>query len=486
MAEEKNKAADEAEKESSGYRWRNWSRELRCEPQLIARPHTREGMVSAIVAASEEGRTVKVAGSGHSFTPAALTDGTMLRIESLSRVLEVDRVGGRVKVEAGIMLGDLNRRLDKHGVALENLGDIDRQTLGGAISTATHGTGARLGNISSQIEAMEVVGADGTLHELSEASDPDAFRAARVGIGALGAIYSVTLRTVPAFRIDRTDRNRPLDEVIAGMDTFANDLDHFEFYVFPHTSTALCRESTRTDAAPKPPNPIAAYAQEVMFENWVAGAFAGVSRFVPAATPTLTRMAAAGAGTSRTLDHSFRVFASERRIKFTEMEYCVPRANAREAVEGVLEIANRPELGVAFPIEVRFVAGDDALPQPLPRAGLLLRGRPLRPPRRSRAVLRRRRGPHGAVRRPAPLGQAPHARRRRPPRPLPALRRLPRGARPARSGRRLRQRVHRPRAGTGRGAGREEGQAEEVLGPKGVRPFRPPRGVRPFRQNATP
>ncbi len=321
-------------------------------------------MVSAIVAASEEGRTVKVAGSGHSFTPAALTDGTMLRIESLSRVLEVDRVGGRVKVEAGIMLGDLNRRLDKHGVALENLGDIDRQTLGGAISTATHGTGARLGNISSQIEAMEVVGADGTLHELSEASDPDAFRAARVGIGALGAIYSVTLRTVPAFRIDRIDRNRPLDEVIAGMDTFANDLDHFEFYVFPHTSMALCRESTRTDAAPKPPNPVAAYAQEVMFENWVAGAFAGVSRFVPAATPTLTRMAAAGAGTSRTLDHSFRVFASERRIKFTEMEYCVPRANAREAVEGVLEIANRPELGVAFPIEVRFVAGDDALLSP--------------------------------------------------------------------------------------------------------------------------
>jgi L-gulono-1,4-lactone dehydrogenase len=211
---------------------------------------------------------------------------------------------------------------------------------------------------------MELVSGDGTLHELSEASDADAFRAARVGLGALGAIYSVTLRTVPSFRIERIDRKRPLDEVLGDLDGLAAEFDHFEFYVFPYTETALCRESTRTDAAARPPNPVASYLQEVAFENWVAGSFAALARYVPASIPPLAKVAAAGAGTNRLLDHSFRVYASERRIKFTEMEYCVPRANARAAVEGVIEIANRPELKVAFPIEVRFVAADDALLSP--------------------------------------------------------------------------------------------------------------------------
>lgn len=349
------------ERAETGYRWRNWSREQRCRPTLIARPHTREGMIAAVVEAAAAGHKVKVAGSGHSFTPAALTDGTMLRIEALNRILEIDRVTGRVRVEAGITLGDLNRRLDRHGLALENLGDIDRQTLAGAISTATHGTGARWRNLSAQVEAIELVTADGVLHEISGG---DELRAARVGIGALGAIYAVTLRAIPSFRIDRTDRTRPLAEVIASIDELAAGYDHFEFYVFPHTETALCRESTRTDAAPDPPAAISTYAQEVVLENWVAAGFATIARFVPASVPAISRLAAAGAGVSHKVDHSFRVFASERHLKFTEMEYCVPRACAREAVEGVLEIANRRELAVAFPIEVRFAAGDDALLSP--------------------------------------------------------------------------------------------------------------------------
>ena len=352
------------EDEESGYRWRNWSREQRCRPVVMARPHTREGMISAIVAAHEDGRKIKAAGSGHSFSGAALTDGTMLRIEQLHRTLAVDRERGLVKVEAGIELGALNRRLDRLGLALANMGDIDRQTLGGAISTATHGTGARLQNISAQIEALEIVGADGTLRELSESSDPDAFRAARVGIGALGAIYSVTLRTTSPFRIERIDRARPLEETLGSLDELADGFDHFEFYVFPHTDTALCRESTHTDAAADPPSRASVYAQEVVFENWVAAAFVGISRRVPAAIPTLSKGFAAGSGTSRKLDHSFRVFASDRRTKFTEMEHAVPRAHAREAIEGVIEIANRREFGVSFPIEVRFVAADDALLSP--------------------------------------------------------------------------------------------------------------------------
>ncbi len=342
-------------------RWRNWSGEQLCRPLKIARPRTREGLILSIVEANETGQPIKVAGSGHSFTGAALTDGTMVQIDLLDRVLDVDRSSGLVKVEAGVVLGDLNRRLDQRGLALENLGDIDRQTLAGSISTGTHGTGIRFGNLSSQVEAIEVVSADGTLHEISESSDPDGWRAARVGIGALGAIYSVTLQTVTNFRIDRTDRPRPLGDVLAALDQFVDEIDHFEFYVFPHTEAALCRESMRTQVPAKPSSPAAVYAQEVVVENWLAGAFVQIARHVPAAIPTLSRMASAGTGKSRKIDQSYRVYASERRVKFTEMEYSIPRANAREAVERVLEIANRPELQVCFPIEVRFAAGDDAM-----------------------------------------------------------------------------------------------------------------------------
>ena len=345
-------------------RWRNWSGEQTCRPAEIVWAHTREGLIAAITAARSEDRRIRAAGSGHSFNDIALGDDTMLRLELLDRILSFDRVTGLVKVEAGIVLGDLNRRLARDGMALENLGDIDHQTLAGSISTATHGTGARFGNLSSQIESMELIGADGSLVELSTSSDPDAFLAARVGLGALGVIYSVTLRTVPAFRLDRTDRPRPLDETLARIDELADEFDHFEFYVFPHSETAICRESTRTDQPPEPPGAIATFAQEVVVENWVAGGFVALSRHVPSAIPALSRMAVAGAGKSRTIDEGYRVFASDRRVRFTEMEHAVPREHARAAIERVLELMNDSDLAVSFPIEVRFVAADDAMLSP--------------------------------------------------------------------------------------------------------------------------
>ncbi|MEO7197777.1 MAG: D-arabinono-1,4-lactone oxidase [Solirubrobacterales bacterium] len=349
---------------ATGPRWRNWSREQRCRPHSIVRPHTREGLIAAIVEANDAGRQIRASGSGHSFNSSALTDGTMLRLDALDRILKVDHAAQLVKVEAGIELWALNQRLDRLGLALENLGDIDRQTLAGSISTATHGTGARYRNRSAQVTGLELITADGTTLELSEDSDPDGFRAARVGIGALGVIYAVTLRVVPPFRIDRTDRQRPLAETLGRLDELVDSLDHFEFFVFPHADRALCRESTRTDAPARPRGKAGEYAQEVVLENWVGAGFASVARLVPATIPTLSKLATAGAGSSRRLDHSFRVFASERRLKFTEMEYAVPRANAREAIQAALDIANRRELKVAFPIEVRFVAGDDAMLSP--------------------------------------------------------------------------------------------------------------------------
>jgi FAD-linked oxidoreductase len=344
-------------------RWSNWARDQVCQPAVIERPQSREELCEVVARAATAGRKVRASASGHSFTDIALTDDVMVRLDHLTRPLSFDAATGLFKVEAGIVLGDLNRVLDEHGVAFANLGDIDRQTIAGAISTGTHGTGERFQNLGAQIAALELVTADGQLVTIDE-SEPELLRAARVGLGALGVIYSVTVRTVPAYTLHRVDNPKPLEETLARLDELNAANDHFEFYCFPHTRTALCRETKRTDAPPAPRHPAAVYLQEVVVENWVGQLFALAARRMPRRVPQLARMAADGVGRSTKIDRSYRVFASERRIKFTEMEYGVPREHAREAFERVLAIAERPELAVGYPIEVRFVAPDDAFLSP--------------------------------------------------------------------------------------------------------------------------
>ena len=344
--------------------WRNWAGDQRCLPTRIEAPANRAELVEAVARAGGEGLTVRAAGHGHSFTDIACTGGVMLDLRGLGRVLQVDADAGLVKVESGIGMRAMNEAIWGHGLALENLGDIDKQTISGAVSTATHGTGSRFRNISSQIQAMELVLDDGTLLELSEESDPDGIRAARVGLGALGIVATLTLRTVPAFSIRRLDSPHPLDEVLERIDDLADGSDHFEFYVFPHTRTALLRQSERTEESPRPKNPAARFATDVVAENWVMGAIARLGRASPTRIPRLARFVSGQLGRSTTLDRSYRVFASQRRIRFTEMEYAIPRRHAAEAVPRVLEAAERDEAGVGFPIEVRFVAADDSMLSP--------------------------------------------------------------------------------------------------------------------------
>ncbi|UJA21263.1 FAD-binding protein [Thermoleophilia bacterium SCSIO 60948] len=347
--------------------WRNWSRELTCHPVAIERPGTAEDLCAVVSRAAESGQRVRASASGHSFSDVALTDGVMVRLDRLDRILSVDAERGLVRVEAGAVLAELNERLDELGLALENLGDIDRQTLAGAISTATHGTGATWRNLSSQVAAIELATADGQLREIDAESDPETLRAARVGLGALGIIYSVTLRVLPAFTLRRVDRARPLAEVLERLDELPEEFDHFEFYVFPHTDTALCRETTRTDEPPAPTHPAKRWLQEVAIENGAGSVLAAALRRFPNRAPQLARVAERGVGKAVTVDRSHRVFASERRVRFTEMEYCLPRGSRGDAarhVSDALEIASRPDLGVAFPVEVRFAAGDDAFLSP--------------------------------------------------------------------------------------------------------------------------
>jgi L-gulono-1,4-lactone dehydrogenase len=340
--------------------WTNWAGQQHSAPHAIERPASEAELVQAVGSAAERGLKVKAAGSGHSFTDIACTDGVMVHLGRMNRVLDADSAGGLVRVEAGITLHDLGPELARRGLAMENQGDVDPQALAGAISTATHGTGPRFGNLATQIAAMRLVTASGEVLELSEDSDSDAWLAARVGLGALGVISEVTLRCVPLFTLRRVDDVMPLEEAIARFDELADAHDHWEFFTFPYTDVALTRASTRTDEAPTPPPAWKAFAEDVLVVNGALGASCHIGKRFPRAIPALNRMIARAAGRSVRSDHSYRVYANRRSVIFTEMEYAIPRAAATVAIERVMDLVKRRRLPVSFPLEVRVVAPDDA------------------------------------------------------------------------------------------------------------------------------
>jgi L-gulonolactone oxidase len=346
-----------------GGEWRNWAGDQVCTPQAIERPGTRDELIEVIARARAGGHAVRIPGAGHSFTEAALTDGVMVAIDRLDGVLEADRETGLVRVEAGISLRALNEHLWGIGLALENLGDIDVQTVAGAISTGTHGTGESLRNISAQVEAIELVTADGQVRELT-AADGDLLRAARVSIGSLGAITAVTLRAVPAFTLRRVDQPRPLAEVLERLDELAASNDHFEFFIFPNTQTALTIERSRTGEPPRGRGRFAAWANDILLENITVDLMARAGRRFESLNPRLARLATRLLSRTERTDRSYRIFASERRVRFTEMEYGIPREHGPEALRRVLDLVRERRIGVFFPIEFRVVAGDDALLSP--------------------------------------------------------------------------------------------------------------------------
>jgi L-gulonolactone oxidase len=285
----------------------------------------------------------------------------MIDLGAMQRVLAADPASGRVTVEAGIRLSRLGRELADRGLALENQGDIDRQSVSGAIATGTHGTGIRFPNLSAQVAALRLVTAAGEVLEVSRESDPDAYLAARVSVGALGVVSALTIECVPLFTLDRIDGSDPLEPTLANLDDEVEGNDHFEFYWFPFTDRALTRRTKRADTAPRPTPAWRRRIQDDLIENRVLSLAVGVGRSVPRAVPRVNRTIAGLAGRgSRTQDHAYRVYASTRNVRFTEMEYAIPRPAAREAFERIKDLIERRDLPIAFPIEVRFAAADDA------------------------------------------------------------------------------------------------------------------------------
>jgi FAD-linked oxidoreductase len=341
-------------------RWQNWAGDERSLPAAVERPASIEECSAAIERARSEGWRVRAVGAGHSFSDIACSEGSLLTLGRLASVLDVDRSAELVRVQGGITIRALSRELAGHGLALENMGDIDAQSIAGAISTATHGTGARLRNISAQVTELTLVLADGSTLVCSQERDAEVFRAARVGLGALGVIAEVTLRCVPAFALRGVDAPAPLAQTLERFEELALGNDHFEFFVFPYAETALTRTNNRTEEPPRPRGRVSAYANDVLLTNRAFELACRAGRRFPSRIPQLNRLVTRLAGSTERVDSSAAIFATPRLVRFTEMEYALPREHTPQAVRRVMELVARQGLAVPFPIEVRTAAPDDA------------------------------------------------------------------------------------------------------------------------------
>ena len=335
----------------------NWARNQRCVPDAVHQPASTDEVARIVRQAHEAGQRVKVIGAGHSFTATAMTDGVMLRLDNMTQILNVDREAGQVHVQAGATLHDFCRELHNYGLALPNLGDIDVQSIAGAISTATHGTGSGLGNLATNVVAMTLVNGKGEIVELNE-GDPRISIAA-VGVGALGVVCEVVLQCVPSFRLHAYETIEYLDDLLDDIPSFAESADHAEFFWMPGARRCQVKRNQRTTEDIQRPGKVAYFRDKYVAENLAFGTVCRVGRRWPSLAPRIAKLVSSSVSERDLIDDSFRVFASPRLVRFVEMEYGIPLECLPEAVQRVREVTKHLSFPSLFPIEVRVSAADD-------------------------------------------------------------------------------------------------------------------------------
>jgi len=346
--------------------WQNWARTASATPQRVLYPGDLDELVSTVRNGAADGLRVRAVGGGHSFTPVAVTDGVHLRLDSLDafeRVAPQNDGTTHVTVGAGIKLGALNAGLAEQGLAMRNLGDIDKQSIAGAISTGTHGTGSRLGGLATQVVGARLVTATGDVVETSRTQQPELFELARLGLGSVGVLAAVTLEVVPAFRLEAREEPWALEAVLEqldGPDGLVEGNDHFEFYWFPHTRRALTKRNNRVaDDVERPLHPVRGWVDDELLSNAVFSLANGVATLMPSTTASINGFAARALSSRRYTAPSAEVFVSPRRVKFREMEYAVPRDRLLEVLQEIDAWIESSGERVPFPVEVRFAAADD-------------------------------------------------------------------------------------------------------------------------------
>ncbi|ELS57109.1 putative FAD-dependent oxidoreductase [Streptomyces viridochromogenes Tue57] len=332
---------------------------MAARPAREVTPASVEELSAAIRRAAEDGLKVKPVGSGHSFTSIAATDGMLIRPQLLTGIRHIDRDAMTVTVEAGTPLKRLNMALAREGLSLTNMGDIMEQTVSGATSTGTHGTGRDSGSIAAQIKALELVTADGSVLTCSEKENPEIFAAARIGLGALGVVTAITFAVEPIFLLTAREEPMPFDRVLADFDELWTENEHFEFYWFPHTGNTNTKRNNRSAGPEKPVPQLQGWFEDEFLSNGVFQVAQWVGRAVPATIPAIAQVSSKALSGRTYTDIPYKVFTSPRRVRFVEMEYAVPREAVIETLRELKAVVDRSGLRVSFPVEVRTAPADD-------------------------------------------------------------------------------------------------------------------------------
>lgn len=351
-------------------RWHNWARTESSSPVTEIFPRSAEQIIAAVDRARDTGHTVKPIGASHSFTAIGATDGIRLQLSRMRGLVSADPAAGRVTLWAGTHLWELPAILGPLGLALANMGDIDKQTITGATQTGTHGTGIGLGGLSTGVVGATLVTGTGELLTVSEQENPELLPAVALGLGALGVLVTITIQCVPQYLLRAVEAPDSLDAVLDNYVERNRAADHFEFYWFPHTTGARTKTNTRIPVDPalgvagsgaRSLGAVSRYVDEEFINNTMLGAVVGVQRWVPAATPSINRAVQTVSSARDYVDESHRVFVTNRRVHFREMEYSLPLEAVPAALRELRALIERRGFRVSFPIEVRAAAADDLM-----------------------------------------------------------------------------------------------------------------------------
>ena len=339
-------------------RWTNWTGNVSSYPQHFVMPKSLEDLISVVRQCHQNNTRIRVVGSGHSFSPLVQTDDCLLSLDLLQGLHHVDSEQHTIEIWAGTKLKALGELLHQQGYSQENLGDINSQSIAGAISTGTHGTGIKLGSISTQVIALTVVTAAGEVVECSADTQPELFKAMRVSLGLLGIIVRVKLRVLPAYRLRYQSYRMPLDDCLSSLDTFKTEHRHFEFFTFPYSPTVQVKFMDETNDPPSG-NHRWTYWKTMVIENGLFWCLSESCRLMPSLSKRISRLSAQSVPSVTESGFSHQLFATPRLVRFYEMEYSVPAAHMKDIIAELHQAIEQEQFAVHFPLECRYVNKDD-------------------------------------------------------------------------------------------------------------------------------
>jgi len=337
--------------------FKNWSEIVQFTPSEIQYPTSEAEVIALVERCRTDGERIRVVGSGHSFTRLIETEDVLVSLDKLTGVIEVNQDAMQATVWAGTTIKALGSMLAEVGMAQPNMGDIDVQSIAGAISTGTHGSGVTLGSIATQVVGLRLVTATGDVIDCSETENREIFKMAQVSMGLLGIITQVTLQCVPAYTLDYQWYASDLRDVLRDLETLKANRN-FEFFWTPHTERVLVKVMNFTDKSPKSKSLMRRFNDNVI-ENAVLWCLSAWARQFPAQSKRVAGIIASLISDGHDVTASHETFATVRMVKFQEMEYNIPAEHFEQCLCEIKDCISDNDIQVHFPIECRFVAADD-------------------------------------------------------------------------------------------------------------------------------